>query len=233
MFSSIQSLLQSNNSPSDVKSVNDSRTENSCFALNPEQVHLSKSQSISSLFPEGDLPGTGQNPIPNTIFPTYNVNIPANSVKSQKNERQSINVTPMELRPSAPFQQFLQANIQNGPVINANTNPAAITAAAAFFCDPVTFALWNWQHWGRLRRPRTTFTSEQLLELEKQFTESKYLSRPKRYQLAQELSLSEASTHLRRPTAHTVQTRDAQLSGLPTWAIVGIEPGLADWKAEA
>ncbi|KAI1704108.1 hypothetical protein DdX_14471 [Ditylenchus destructor] len=39
-----------------------------------------------------------------------------------------------------------------------------------------------------------------------------------------------ASTHLRRPTAHTVQTRDAQLSGLPTWAIVGIEPGLADWK---
>ncbi|KAI1695551.1 hypothetical protein DdX_19523 [Ditylenchus destructor] len=42
-----------------------------------------------------------------------------------------------------------------------------------------------------------------------------------------------ANTHLRRPTAHTVQTRDAQLSGLPTWAIVGIEPGLADWKAEA
>ncbi|KAI1700983.1 hypothetical protein Ddc_17847 [Ditylenchus destructor] len=36
-----------------------------------------------------------------------------------------------------------------------------------------------------------------------------------------------ASTHLRRPTAHTVQTRDAQLSGLPTWAIAGIEPGLA------
>lgn len=42
-----------------------------------------------------------------------------------------------------------------------------------------------------MRRPRTTFTSEQLLELEKQFSESKYLSRPKRYQLAQELTLSE------------------------------------------
>lgn len=42
-----------------------------------------------------------------------------------------------------------------------------------------------------MRRPRTTFSSEQLLELEKQFSESKYLSRPKRYQLAQELALSE------------------------------------------
>ncbi|KAI1708193.1 hypothetical protein Ddc_14455 [Ditylenchus destructor] len=30
-----------------------------------------------------------------------------------------------------------------------------------------------------------------------------------------------------------VQTRDAQLSGLPTWAIAGIKPGLAGWKAEA
>ncbi|KAI1709574.1 homeobox domain-containing protein [Ditylenchus destructor] len=191
MFSSIQSLLQSNNSPNEVKTVNESQTENSCFALNPEQVHLSKSQSICPLFPEGILTSTGHNPIPNTIFPAYNVNIPTNSVENQKNEREPMQMKPLELRPAGPFQPFLQANLQTGPVINANTNPAAITAAAAFFCDPVAFALWNWQHWGRLRRPRTTFTSEQLLELEKQFAESKYLSRPKRYQLAQELSLSE------------------------------------------
>ncbi|KAI1713272.1 hypothetical protein Ddc_12032 [Ditylenchus destructor] len=33
---------------------------------------------------------------------------------------------------------------------------------------------------------------------------------------------------------HTVQTTDTvQTSGLPTWAIVGIKPGLADCKAEA
>uniref|UniRef100_A0A7E4VEC8 Homeobox domain-containing protein n=1 Tax=Panagrellus redivivus TaxID=6233 RepID=A0A7E4VEC8_PANRE len=68
---------------------------------------------------------------------------------------------------------------------------AAAAAAAAFFYDPLGLALWNWQTWGRMRRPRTTFTSEQLLELERQFAETKYLSRPKRYQLAQDLGLSE------------------------------------------
>ncbi|KAH7728610.1 CEH-12 protein [Aphelenchoides avenae] len=60
-----------------------------------------------------------------------------------------------------------------------------------FFCDPIAQTLWNWQVWGRIRRPRTTFTSEQLMELEKQFSETKYLSRPRRYQLARELSLTE------------------------------------------
>ncbi|KAI1694594.1 serpentine type 7TM GPCR chemoreceptor srh domain-containing protein [Ditylenchus destructor] len=39
--------------------------------------------------------------------------------------------------------------------------------------------------------------------------------------------------HKQLTSALFIQTRDAQLSGLPTWAIVGIEPGLADWKAEA
>ncbi|PIO70423.1 homeobox domain protein [Teladorsagia circumcincta] len=48
-----------------------------------------------------------------------------------------------------------------------------------------------WQTWGKMRRPRTAFTSEQLIELERQFSENKYLSRPRRYQLAQELCLTE------------------------------------------
>jgi hypothetical protein len=41
------------------------------------------------------------------------------------------------------------------------------------------------------RRPRTAFTSQQLLELEKQFKENKYLSRPKRFEVATSLMLSE------------------------------------------
>jgi hypothetical protein len=49
---------------------------------------------------------------------------------------------------------------------------------------------------GKNRRPRTAFTSQQLLELEKQFRESKYLSRPKRYEVATTLGLSETQVSL-------------------------------------
>ena len=43
----------------------------------------------------------------------------------------------------------------------------------------------------KTRRPRTAFTSQQLLELERQFKQSKYLSRPKRYEVANTLGLTE------------------------------------------
>uniref|UniRef100_A0A0R3RG54 Homeobox domain-containing protein n=1 Tax=Elaeophora elaphi TaxID=1147741 RepID=A0A0R3RG54_9BILA len=48
-----------------------------------------------------------------------------------------------------------------------------------------------WQTLGKIRRPRTAFTTEQLIELERNFAQTRYLSRPKRYQLAQKLHLSE------------------------------------------
>ncbi|KAI8441247.1 hypothetical protein MSG28_014891 [Choristoneura fumiferana] len=44
---------------------------------------------------------------------------------------------------------------------------------------------------GKTRRPRTAFTSQQLLELEKQFRMNKYLSRPKRFEVATSLMLTE------------------------------------------
>ncbi|GJQ82757.1 hypothetical protein Trydic_g19765 [Trypoxylus dichotomus] len=44
---------------------------------------------------------------------------------------------------------------------------------------------------GKTRRPRTAFTSQQLLELEKQFRQNKYLSRPKRFEVATSLMLTE------------------------------------------
>ena len=44
---------------------------------------------------------------------------------------------------------------------------------------------------GKTRRPRTAFTSQQLLELEKQFRQNKYLSRPKRFEVATNLMLTE------------------------------------------
>lgn len=46
------------------------------------------------------------------------------------------------------------------------------------------------------RRPRTAFTSQQLLELEKQFKDNKYLSRPKRFEVATSLMLSETQVKI-------------------------------------
>ncbi|CAO1354989.1 unnamed protein product [Diamesa serratosioi] len=49
---------------------------------------------------------------------------------------------------------------------------------------------------GKTRRPRTAFTSQQLLELEKQFKQNKYLSRPKRYEVASNLLLTETQVKI-------------------------------------
>uniref|UniRef100_A0A914XG24 Homeobox domain-containing protein n=1 Tax=Plectus sambesii TaxID=2011161 RepID=A0A914XG24_9BILA len=47
-----------------------------------------------------------------------------------------------------------------------------------------------------MRRPRTAFTSQQLLELEKYFRQNKYLSRPKRYEVATQLMLTETQVKI-------------------------------------
>nr|XP_039249248.1 uncharacterized protein LOC120326956 [Styela clava] len=46
------------------------------------------------------------------------------------------------------------------------------------------------------RRPRTAFTSQQLLELERQFKLNKYLSRPKRFEVATNLCLTETQVKI-------------------------------------
>uniref|UniRef100_A0A915HZB4 Homeobox domain-containing protein n=1 Tax=Romanomermis culicivorax TaxID=13658 RepID=A0A915HZB4_ROMCU len=43
----------------------------------------------------------------------------------------------------------------------------------------------------KTRRPRTAFSSQQLLELERYFKRNKYLSRPQRYEVATSLALTE------------------------------------------
>jgi hypothetical protein len=48
---------------------------------------------------------------------------------------------------------------------------------------------------GKTRRPRTAFTSQQLLELERQFRQNKYLSRPKRFEVATSLMLTETQVN--------------------------------------
>lgn len=49
---------------------------------------------------------------------------------------------------------------------------------------------------GKCRRPRTAFTSQQLLELEHQFKLNKYLSRPKRFEVATSLMLTETQVRV-------------------------------------
>ncbi|XP_033841848.1 motor neuron and pancreas homeobox protein 1 [Periophthalmus magnuspinnatus] len=49
---------------------------------------------------------------------------------------------------------------------------------------------------GKCRRPRTAFTSQQLLELEHQFKLNKYLSRPKRFEVATSLMLTETQVKI-------------------------------------
>ena len=52
---------------------------------------------------------------------------------------------------------------------------------------------------GKTRRPRTAFTSQQLLELERQFKMNKYLSRPKRFEVATSLMLTETQVGVALP----------------------------------
>lgn len=54
----------------------------------------------------------------------------------------------------------------------------------------------NMSYVSKSRRPRTAFTSQQLLELEKQFKDNKYLSRPKRFEVATTLMLSETQVKI-------------------------------------
>uniref|UniRef100_A0A0N5AU08 Homeobox domain-containing protein n=1 Tax=Syphacia muris TaxID=451379 RepID=A0A0N5AU08_9BILA len=75
------------------------------------------------------------------------------------------------------------------PLISYNSNESGNT-------DTSVFAVGAWHTLGKMRRPRTAFTSEQLIELEKQFAENRYLSRPRRYQLAQKLSLTETQVKI-------------------------------------
>ncbi|KAM7407723.1 hypothetical protein PAMA_003458 [Pampus argenteus] len=49
---------------------------------------------------------------------------------------------------------------------------------------------------GKCRRPRTAFTSQQLMELENQFKVNKYLSRPKRFEVATALMLTETQVKI-------------------------------------
>ncbi|VDM38271.1 unnamed protein product [Toxocara canis] len=81
-------------------------------------------------------------------------------------------------------------------LIDQLSYPILHTTSIPFLYDHIALTLGAWQTLGKMRRPRTAFTSEQLIELEKHFAENRYLSRPRRYQLAQELNLTETQVKI-------------------------------------
>ncbi|MFH4979540.1 hypothetical protein AB6A40_006249 [Gnathostoma spinigerum] len=90
-----------------------------------------------------------------------------------------------------------QSALPAGPVIVDHLQyPFLPTTSLPLIYDHLALTLGAWQTWGKMRRPRTAFTSEQLIELEKHFADNRYLSRPRRYQLAQSLNLTETQVKI-------------------------------------
>uniref|UniRef100_A0A8C3KCR4 Homeobox domain-containing protein n=1 Tax=Calidris pygmaea TaxID=425635 RepID=A0A8C3KCR4_9CHAR len=82
---------------------------------------------------------------------------------------------------------------------------------------------------GKCRRPRTAFTSQQLLELENQFKLNKYLSRPKRFEVATSLMLTETQVPRSWGDGGWHQTAAREVGGLQggksrSWAVRCISP---------
>ncbi|XP_040297468.1 motor neuron and pancreas homeobox protein 1-like [Bufo bufo] len=78
---------------------------------------------------------------------------------------------------AVPLEHWLRAGLllHRGPELHASAPPGLM---------------------GKCRRPRTAFTSQQLLELENQFKLNKYLSRPKRFEVATSLMLTETQVKI-------------------------------------
>ncbi|KAM5125296.1 homeobox protein Hox-A4a-like [Mantella aurantiaca] len=78
---------------------------------------------------------------------------------------------------SLPLEHWLRAGLllHRGPELHSSAQPGLM---------------------GKCRRPRTAFTSQQLLELENQFKANKYLSRPKRFEVATSLMLTETQVKI-------------------------------------
>ncbi|CAP24817.2 Protein CBR-CEH-12 [Caenorhabditis briggsae] len=103
---------------------------------------------------------------------------------------------PLDEQKSASDHQFFNYSTSCSEELMKMAAKAAHIASQTSSCIENSFPLPQysvnaWQAWGKMRRPRTAFSSEQLVQLEKQFSDNRYLSRPRRYQLAQQLSLSE------------------------------------------
>uniref|UniRef100_A0A915CB11 Homeobox domain-containing protein n=1 Tax=Parascaris univalens TaxID=6257 RepID=A0A915CB11_PARUN len=120
-----------------------------------------------------------------TVAPVHTLSSPA---PQPAPTRQTASVSANVAHSSLPLSSPVVIDQLPYPILHASNIP--------FLYDHIALTLGAWQTLGKMRRPRTAFTSEQLIELEKHFAENRYLSRPRRYQLAQELNLTETQVKI-------------------------------------
>ncbi|OCT61006.1 motor neuron and pancreas homeobox protein 1 [Xenopus laevis] len=137
---------------------------------------LSQSVSVSQLFPKaGFLPLPGLYP----AAPMYHLSTLAATRPNFPYSGYSAPPAPGQehITASLPLEHWLRAGLllHRGPDLQSSAQPGLL---------------------GKCRRPRTAFTSQQLLELEKQFKANKYLSRPKRFEVATSLMLTETQVKI-------------------------------------
>lgn len=101
---------------------------------------------------------------------------------------------PPTLQPSmqSPFQGLLPPDIFLPP----NFPLDLLARSGMLYQNLANFQGYNHSLFGKSRQPRTAYTSLQLLELENEFKKSKYLSRPKRYEVSTRLGLSETQVKI-------------------------------------
>ncbi|KAM4626405.1 motor neuron and pancreas homeobox protein 1-like [Discoglossus pictus] len=139
-------------------------------------ISMSHSTPMSQLFPKGGfLPLASLYPAPLYHLPTLGAPHPNFTYSSFSGVPAH---GPEHLKgASLPIEHWLRAGLllHRGPDLHASAQPGLM---------------------GKCRRPRTAFTSQQLLELENQFKLNKYLSRPKRFEVATSLMLTETQVKI-------------------------------------